>query len=455
MYDSSVTALTQDLVRRLGSETVTTAGPAFEATRRIWNAAVDSRPAVVVHARGARDVRAAVTAAREHGVPLAVRGGGHDWAGRGLRHGGLVIDLTRMRQVTVDTTLETATLGGGATAADVVDACAPAGLVPVTGTVGTVGMAGLTLGGGYGLLGGRFGMAADNLLGAEMVLADGRLVTVDAEHEPELFWAIRGGGGNFGVVTSLRVRLHAVGRVLAGMVGYGGQEAASVLSGLREIQAEAPDELTVQAVFLTGPDGDPALFLVPAWCGATAAGEAAVARLSRLGTPFMSQVGPMPYSDLLHLNDAQGEVTGRHYAARTRTLTALTPEVIDTLVHASRTKTTPMSGIPVHHFHGAAARVPVDATAFPTRRDHVMAEIVAVWEPDDAPAPHRAWADATAEALAGEALPGGYVNMLGPLAHDQIAYAYGPNTDRLLAAKAHFDPDAVFSATPLPAPPGA
>ena len=241
------------LAAQLGPDAVITAGAAYEQACRIWNGAVTSRPALVVRARTQDDVQAAVRAARRHGLPLSVRAGGHDWAGRSLRDGGLVIDLTGMSQVTVNPEERTATVGGGATAADVIAAAAPHGLAAVTGTVSTVGMTALTLGGRYGLLSGRFGLAADNLLGAGLVLADGQAVSVDDDHEPELFWAIRGGGGNFGVVTSMRIRLHAADRVLAGIIAYPLGQAASVLEQLDEIIAAAPDELTVQAVFLTGP----------------------------------------------------------------------------------------------------------------------------------------------------------------------------------------------------------
>jgi FAD/FMN-containing dehydrogenase len=442
-------AAVTDLAARLGPDTVITFGAAYEQACRIWNGAVTSRPALVVRARTQDDVQAAVGAARRDGLPLSVRAGGHDWAGRSLRDGGLVIDLTGMAQVTVDPEERTATVSGGATAADIVAAAGPHGLAAVTGTVGTVGMTGLTLGGGYGLLGGRFGLAADNLLGADLVLADGQAVSVDDDHEPELFWAIRGGGGNFGVVTSMWIRLHAADRVLAGIIAYPLGQAASVLEQLDGIIAAAPDELTVQAVFLTGPDGAPGLFLVPVWSGDPAAGEPRVGQLQRLGTPVLTQVSPMTYSDLLHLNDAQG-VTGRHVTARTLWLPHYSAGVIGALIEAAETFSSPLSGVVIHNFHGAATRVPVESTAFGIRRRHLMTEIVGWWEPGDA-APHQAWADKAFQALTPDALPGGYPNMLSPADHAQTARAYGPNAARLMAAKARFDPDAIFSATPLPA----
>ena len=192
---------------------------------RIWNAAVKHRPAVVVRARAARGVQEAIRVARECALPLSVLGGGHDWAGRALCDGGLLIDMSRMRGVKVDASARVATVGGGATAADVMAAAAPYGLVAAAGNCGGVGMTGLTLGGGYGPLNGRFGLALDNMLCAEVVLADGRIVIADATHEPELFWALRGGGGNFGVVTAMQHRLHPVPSIRTGMLLFPFSEA--------------------------------------------------------------------------------------------------------------------------------------------------------------------------------------------------------------------------------------
>jgi FAD/FMN-containing dehydrogenase len=437
-----------ELAARIGADRVLMSGPSYDETCRLWNGAVDHRPALAVRGETPADVGAAVLAARGHELPLSVRGGGHDWAGRALRDDGLVIDLSSMRQVQVDAQARIATVAGGATASDVIAAAAPHELSAVTGTVGGVGMTGLTLGGGYGPLNGRFGLALDSLLGAEVVLADGRLVTVDASHEPELYWALRGGGGNFGVVTSLRVRLHPVPRLLAGLIMYPWPEAAAVLNRLRSVLAAAPDELTVQSGVLSGPDGSPALFLSPAWSGDPAQGAAAIEPLRRLGTPLIEQVAPMSYADMLGLFDAH-VVTGRHYALRTRSVPDFTPDVVAALVEAGSTRTSPLSGVVIHHFHGAATRVPVASTAFGLRRDHFMVEIIAAWEPGDGTR-HRAWAESVSAALAPGAIPGGYANLLGPDDHEQVSSAYGRNSARLLAAKTRYDPDRVFSAIPLP-----
>ncbi|GHE92190.1 6-hydroxy-D-nicotine oxidase [Streptomyces spiralis] len=421
----------RELLTQLDPEQVLTDGPGYQQGIRLWNGAVRHRPALIVRPRTPAQVQAAVLAARGNGPPLSVRGGGHDWAGRSLCPGGLVVDLSSMRQVVIDPRRRTAIVQGGATAGDVVTATAPYGLCPATGTVAGVGMTGLTLAGGYGPLNGRAGLALDNLLAADVVLADGRLVTADPDREPELYWALRGGGGNFGAVTSLRIRLHPVPRLVAGLITYPLPRAARVWERLNAFLAAAPDELTVQSGLVSGPDGSPALFPAPVWSGSTDHGEAAISPLQRLGSPLSTQTAPMPLAQMLRLNE-QWAPAGRHYAIATRTLTRFTPGATAGLAEAAATRTSPLTGIAVHHFHGAATRVPLESTAFGLRHDHFVVEIVAVWAPGDRRASHhRAWADATSAALAPHALPGGYAQLLGPDAHDQAAHAYGPHTGRL------------------------
>ncbi|MFI1094845.1 FAD-binding oxidoreductase [Streptomyces sp. NPDC020917] len=443
--------LIDTLRRTVRAGQVATGGPQYDAGRSVWNGAVASRPGVVVRCADPAEVRAAVLAAREFGVPLSVRGGGHDWAGRALTDGGLTIDLSGLRRVTVDPVAKVAEVPGGATAADLVSAAQPFGLTAATGTAGSVGMAGLTLGGGYGPLSGRFGLALDNLLSADVVLADGSAVTADAEREPDLFWALRGGGGNFGVVTSMRVRLHAVPTLLSGMVMYPGDQAGSVLAGLSDVLADSPDELTVQFGVLPGPDGEPVVFLSPTWSGDdAAAGERALAPLGTLGTPLAVHVAPLTMPEMLAAIDAQFPF-GRHAEIRSRSVPSLTAGVRDMLSLAGSTVTSPLSAVSVHSLHGAAARVPVAETAFGNRDPHLMIEIIAQWEPGDArAADHRAWAGHLTAALESDALPGGYPNLLGTDEGARIAHAYGPNTERLVAVKRRFDPDDVFRATPLP-----
>jgi FAD/FMN-containing dehydrogenase len=420
---------------------------------RVWNGAVRRRPAVVAFCKQPEDVQAAVRAAQRHGLPLSVRGGGHDWAGRALCDGGLVIDLTGMRDVFVEPRARIATVAGGALAKDLAVAVGTHDLVAALGNCGTVGVAGLTLGGGYGPLSGTCGLAADNLLGAEMVLADGRRVTTGPDTEPDLFWALRGGGGNFGVVTSLRVRLHPARDMFAGSIIYNWNEADAVLRRYAAFTTMAPDELGMSVGVMSGPDGEPVIMVVALWNGEQCRGEHAMENVQAFGTPQFAQVGPAIYTDLLAQFDAWVEAAdGCHWEIRTRWLPAPTVGATDAIIAAMARRTSPLCSVFWHHFHGAATRMAPDGAAFGLRREHFMVEIVAGWQPDgDDGAVHRRWAQDLWQSLAPFALPGGYANLLGPDNREQAAWAYGGNAARLQALKRRFDPDAVFvSAIPLP-----
>jgi FAD/FMN-containing dehydrogenase len=440
-----------DLRALMRGAVVAPAEAGYDRLRRVWNGAVDNYPAVIALCETVADVQAAMRFAREHELPLSVRGGGHDWAGRSMRDKSLVIDLSAMRRIEVDARTQVATVAGGATARELIAAVAPHGLVAVTGNCGAVGMAGLSLGGGYGLLSSRYGLAADNLLGAELVLADGERVTASASENAELFWALCGGGGNFGVVTSLRIRLHPVRELLAGLILFRWAEAEAVLQGFAEAMASAPDELGAIAGVLSGPDGAPAVFVAPAWSGDRDEGAPFMAALECLGTPLMTGIAPMTYADVLQMFDAH-IVDGRRYAIQTRWMAALSPGVVSKLIAASDGRTSPLTMIGLHHMHGAASRIPPNATPFGLRGEHFLVELVAAWEAsaEDDGGAHRRWARDCSSMLAANALPGGYPNLLGPEEHDQIAHAYGDNAGRLLAVKRRFDPDHVFAAIPLP-----
>ena len=420
---------------------------------RVWNAAVRGRPAIVAFCQQPEDVQAAVRAARRHGLPLSVRGGGHDWAGRALRDGGLVIDLTGLRDVAVDPRVRVATIAGGALSKDVAAAAGAHNLVAALGNCGTVGMAGLTLGGGYGPLSGTCGLAADNMLGAEIVLADGRRVTTGPDVEPDLFWGLRGGGGNFGVVTSLRVRLHPARHMLAGTIIYNWSEASSVLRRYTAFATTAPDELGMSVGVMTGPHGDPVVMVVPLWNGDQRRGERVMEAIQAFGTPLSAQVGPATYAGMLAQWDAWVEaVDGSHWDVRTRSLPALAADAADAIIAAKARAASPLCSIFWHHFHGAATRMGPNDTAFGVRSEHIMVEIVAGWKPDgDGGAAHRRWAQDLWQSLAPLALPGGYANLLVPDNREQARAAYGGNAARLRALKCGFDPDGVFtSAIPLP-----
>jgi FAD/FMN-containing dehydrogenase len=279
-----------------------------------------------------------------------------------------------------------------------------------------------------------------------VVLADGRQVTASAIDNPDLYWALRGGGGNFGVVTTARYRLHPLRSLQSGLMLFPMSQAVTVLRGYRDLIADAPDELTVMAGFIGGPDGAPLLFLLPAWIGDQTRGEH-IARVRGLGEPVSAQVGPTSYRDVLGLLDAT-IVDGRHTDVATRWLPEFTEDTISILVEAASRMTSPFSGLFVHHFHGAAARVPVGDTAFALRREHLLIEIIAAWVPSGIDNAHRHWARSLSDDLAPYALPGGYPNLLGPDEHERVRLAYGPNASRLSQLKRRFDPDDVFAAVP-------
>lgn len=458
--DEVSTALLAELRSRISPDRVLTDGPEYARAVALFNAAVDVRPSVVVRCATTADVQAGVRASRNHGVPLSVRGGGHDFWGRAFRPGGLVLDLTDMREVRIDVDNRCATVGGGALSSDVVSAAERAGLTAVTGTAGSVGMVGLTLGGGYGPLLGQFGLAADNLLGAEVVLADGSRVNTDAEHDPDLFWALRG-GGNFGVVTSARIRLHPVSTVVSGTILYPIAQSAGILADLGGILQDSPDELTVDVGFLPGPDGKPTVYVAPTWSGDLEVGNAEngpVRALAGLGTHVLAEVGPVARSVTLAATDAMFP-PGRMGAIRTRTVQSVSSSVATVLDRAAQEFTSPFSAIVWYQFHGAATRPPLGSTAFGRREPHLMVELISMWESGESndhagravgSSPHLRWLEELHAALEPFSLPGGYVNFLGPETPDQVVNSYGANAQRLLALKSAFDPDSVFAATPLP-----
>jgi FAD/FMN-containing dehydrogenase len=364
-----------------------------------------------------------------------------------LVHKGVVIDLSAMRRVTIDPVSRFATLAGGATARDVIDAAAPHELAAVTGYCDSIGMAGLTLGGGYGPLSGRYGLAADNLLRADVVLANGQFVTADTTQNQTLLWALRGGGGNFGAATSMQIRLHPLRQILAGIIVFPWSQVEQVLRGYADVMESAPDELTVVAGVLSG-------LMAPVSCGELDLAEPFIDVLRNLGKPIHSLIRAMSYGGMPGAYDGHS-VPGRHYAACTRWLAKLSPRAIVALVAAGAARTSPFSFVRLQHVHGAAARIADRNSAFGLRRNHYLVEIIAAWAPapgqvDEGISHRLLWAQDLSKILAQDALPGGYPNLLGPDDHEQIASAYGCNLAALQQAKRRFDPDAVFSATPLP-----
>jgi FAD/FMN-containing dehydrogenase len=437
-----------DLKPKLRGRVTARGDEGYDSDRKVWNGAVDHRPAAIAFCESSEDVQAAVRTARAHNMPVSVRSGGHDAAGRSVRPDAFVIDLSLMNRVRVDDQI--ATVAGGATANRVIAAASASNLLAVTGWNGVPGMTGLTTAGGYGPLIASHGLALDSLTGAELVLADGQRLIADRDNNSDLLWALQGGGGNFGVVTSMKIRLHPARQILAGMILFPWGEAETVLSRYPKAIRAAGNNLSVAIGIISLPDGNPALFLAPAWNGETSDGEIAMEVLKRCGKPMHVQMASMSYQDLVQSFDAR-VANDRHYALETRWLQALNAEAISALIAGGAGRTSPFSTIILQHFRGLPTQFPPDGTAFGLRREHVLVEIIASWDPTagDNGATHKRWAHDLSQTLAPVSFPGGYPNLLGPHAQDQIAHAYGDNIKRLQAVKRRFDPDGFFSATPL------
>ena len=421
----------------------------YENARKVWNGAVDNYPAAIFFCESVEDVQAAVRTARIHNMPVSVRSRGHDASGRSVRPDAVVIDLSLMDHVQIDN--QVATVAGGASAAKVIAAATASNLLAVTGWNGVPGMTGAATVGGYGPLIASHGLALDNLIGAELVLADGQRVAVDQDKNPDLLWALKGGGGNLGVVTSMRIRLHPARRILGGMILFPWREAETVLGRYAKAIRSASNNLSVAIGFISLPEGSPALFLAPAWSGEISDGEIAMEVLKRCGEPMHVQIASMSYQELIQGFDAR-VANDRHYALETRWMPALNPEAISTLIAGGAGRTSPFSVIILQHFRGLPTQFPPDSTAFGMRREHFLVEIIACWDPTagDNGSVHKRWARNLCQTLDPVSLAGGYPNLLGPHAKDQIAQAYGNNTKRLQAVKRRFDPYGVFLATPIP-----
>ncbi|KGT75237.1 6-hydroxy-D-nicotine oxidase [Bradyrhizobium japonicum] len=421
----------------------------YVAATSIWANSMSRLPCAVVHCREPRDVQLAIAAANGEGLSLSVRGGGHDWACRSLCNG-VVLDLSKMRDVVINSDRRTARIAGGVRAIDILAATDPLGLVAVTGSCGEVGMAGFTMGGGYGPLIGRFGLGIDNLMAADVVLADGRFVTAERDRNEDLYWALRGGGGNFGVLTALQINLHELPSVISGALIYPLAEAREVLVGYTELAPAMPEELTVQIAAVAAPDEEFILLVVPTWCGEPSQAEHNIAPLRSLGTLLFDSVRPVRFGKSLSVFD-QHVVNGHRILLATCSLPRLEAESIETIVRAMASAPSAGCAILTHDFKGAATRVPLAATAFGLRRDHILIEIIASFHTPTDEHRHQQWMDDVQQAFADSALPGGYPNLLGEGENERARAAFGMNAERLLAVKRLYDPGGVFrSAIPLP-----
>jgi FAD/FMN-containing dehydrogenase len=418
----------------------------YEVRRLVHNGLIDKRPAAIACCHGVADVVDAVKMARLLNLEVAVRGGGHNVAGRATIDKGLLIDLLPMKGIHVDAHSKTARAQGGVLWKELNRETQLHGLATTGGVVGTTGIAGLTLGGGLGWLMPKYGLALDNLRAAELVLADGRVVRASADEHADLFWAIRGGGGNFGIATSLEYNLHNVGpNITGGVCAHPLPKAFDVLRFYRDQCAKAPDELMLVAGLQTAPDGSNAKIagIVACHCGSLDQGEKAVAPIKAFGPPVMDAMGPLPYSALNSMLDAAFPKGALNYW-KAQFLTDLSDEAIRTLVSAFEQCPSPMSMIVIEHFHGAASRVPVSATACTMRVTGFNVVIVSQWAKPSETQAGMAWARQTHSRLTPFLAPMRYVNYLEADAVDPVAVSYGSNLAKLRELKKKYDPDNFF-----------
>ncbi|MFJ9733319.1 FAD-binding oxidoreductase [Streptomyces sp. NPDC101171] len=425
----------------------------YDEARAVWNAAHDKRPALVVRCAGTADVIRAVEFARSQDLLVAVRGGAHSIAGFSTCDGGIVIDLSPMKGAVVDPVRRRVVAQAGMTWRDLDHETQAFGLAVTGGLVSSTGVSGFTLGGGVGWLVRRHGLASDNLTAAEVVTADGRVVRADAGQNSELFWALRGGGGNFGVVTSLEYRLHPVGpQVLGGLIFYPLDQARQVVTGWRDLTRGMPDELTTMAVLTTAPPvpflppevhGTRVVALAGCYAGDPAAGEAAVGPLRTLGTPIADLMGPLPYTAMQSLLDPMWTSGAHNYF--TSAFIEPSDDALDAVLRHHLTTPTPFSEVHLHQLGGAFARVPAEATAFSRRTPGVLCNVIAR-SPDAADFDaHVAWARATREDIARHGDGSMYVNFTGDAAEDRVRASYpGAVHERLVRVKDAYDPTNVF-----------
>jgi FAD/FMN-containing dehydrogenase len=418
----------------------------YDDRRRVHNGLIDKKPAAIACCHGVADVADAVKLARSIGLEASVRGGGHNVAGRATIDEGLMIDLSPMKGIHVDPRARTARAQGGALWSEFNRETQLHGLATTGGVVGSTGIAGLTLGGGLGWLMPKYGLALDNLRAADLVLADGRVVRASADENPDLFWAIRGGGGNFGIAASLEYDLHQVGpTVTGGVVAHPLARAFDVLRFYREACASLSDETMLLAGLQTAPDGSNAKLvgLVGGHCGSLEQGEAAMRAIKAFGPPVMDMMGPLPYTALNGMLDPAFPKGAYNYW-KAQFLTDLSDDAIRTLIACFEACPSPMSHIVIEHFHGAASRVPVSATACTMRVTGFNVVIASQWQ--DAAETERgvAWARDTFVALTPYLAPTRYVNYLEDDASDPAMVAYGPNLARLREIKTKYDPENFF-----------
>lgn len=442
----SIGATLEQVVPSFTGQLLREADADYDEARRVHNGLVDKRPAVIARCCGVADVSDAVMLARTLELEVAVKGGGHNVAGRGTIDGGMMVDLSLMRGIHVEPGARTVRAQGGVLWKEFNRETQLHGLATTGGVVSSTGIAGLTLGGGIGWLMPKYGLALDNLRAAELVMADGRVLRTSEEENPDLFWAIRGGGGNFGIATSLEFTLHEVGPLITGgLVAHPIDKAGDVLRRFRERCESAPDELMLTAGLLSAPDSSAAKLVgvIAAHCGSLADGEAAVRSLKTFGSPVLDTLGPIDYCDQNQLIDATFPKGTLNYW-KSHFLTDLTDDAIQALAEDYAACSSPLSQIVIEHCHGAAARVPVESTACAMRLSGYNVAIISQWTDPHETERCIAWCQGAYSGLESFRRSMRYVNYLDADDTDAAQVVYGPNYTRLREIKAKYDPENFF-----------
>src|SRR5262245_30256717 len=447
--DGAVTHLSDadvdGLRRSLLGEVLSSSHGGYEDARRVWNGNIDRRPALIARCTGTADVQQAINFARTHGLLVSLRGGGHSAAGYGTNDGGLVIDLSPMKGIRVDPDNRTVRAQGGVLWRELDHETQAFGLATTGGTISNTGIAGLTVGGGLGWLMGKHGLTVDNLLSADVVTADGRFRRANAMDNPDLFWALRGGGGNFGVVTSFEYRLHPVTQVLGGLVLYPLDQARDVLRFYRDFCGALPYEAEAYAGLLTTPEGMPVAALILGYNGAIDAGEKVLAPARGFGKPMADLVGPMPYRARQCMLDEPNATNGLHRYWRSAFTERISDELIETVVGGAASFSSPLSALLFFHMHGAATRVPPTATAFAARRPQWDFDAIGQWTDAAESAKHTAWVRALWTRLEPHLEGSAYINHLAADDRpEKLRASFGANYGRLSQLKASYDPTNLF-----------
>lgn len=443
----SVAEAAGELSATFSGQLLRPADPGYEEARRVHNGLVDKRPALIARCRGVADVVDAVTLTRKLGLEVAVRGGGHNVAGRATVDGGLVIDLSQMKGIHVDPIARTVRAQGGVTWGELNRETQLHGLAVTGGVVSSTGIAGLTLGGGLGWLMGKYGLALDNLRSVELVTAEGKVVRTSLDEEPDLFWAVRGGGGNFGVATSFEYQLHAVGpMVTAGLIVHPFDRARDMLKFFRDSTASLPDEHTIFGTLTHAPDGSGTnvAAMATCYCGSLEAGKTAMQPLKRFGSPVLDAIGPMPYCQLNGMLDGAYPRGAFNYW-KSSFLAGLSDDAIDTMIACFARCPTPMGQLLLEHVHGAASRIDIGDTAFPHRAEGYNFLVLSQWTDAADSEACIGWARETYAKMQPFVASGRYVNYMDDDdAGDPVLAAYGANYRRLQELKTKYDPKNFF-----------